>query len=175
PLPLDHWLHDPAIGGGRLIGEACHFIDFLTFLTDSLPVRVFTMGLPDDGRYCEDNFVITLEFADGSVGSVSYLANGDRALPKERIEVFGGGRVAVLEDFRRLELTSSGRTKTHKSQLRQDKGHRAEWNTFQQTITQGGSPPIPYEQIFAVSLASFAALDSLRSREPHDVGLIAEQ
>ncbi len=175
PLPLDHWLHDPAMGGGRLIGEACHFIDFLTFLTDSLPVRVFTMGLPDDGRYHEDNFVITLEFADGSVGSVSYLANGDRSLPKERIDVFGGGRVAVLEDFRWLELTTSGRTKTHKSQLRQDKGHRAEWNTFQQTIAQGGNPPIPYEQIFAASLASFAALDSLRSREPHDVGLIAEQ
>ena len=174
-LPLDHWLHDPAMGGGRLIGEACHFIDFLTFLTDSLPARVFTMGLPDDERYREDNFVITLEFADGSVGSVSYLANGDRALPKERIEVFGGGRVAVLDDFRRLDLTTSGRTETHKSQLRQDKGHRAEWNTFQQAITQGGSPPIPYEQIFAVSLASFAALDSLRSREPHDVGLIAEQ
>jgi len=166
PLPLDHWLHDPAMGGGRLIGEACHFIDFLTFLTNSLPVRVFTMGLPDDGRYREDNFVITLEFADGSVGSVSYLANGDRALPKERIEVFGGGRVAVLDDFRQLELTLSGRTKTHKSQLRQDKGHRAEWHAFQQTITQGGSPPIPYEQIFAVSLASFAALDSLRSGKP---------
>ena len=174
-LPLDHWLHDPAVGGGRLIGEACHFIDFLTFLTNSLPVRVFTLGLPDDGRYREDNFVITLEFADGSVGSVSYLANGDRSLPKERIEVFGGGRVAILDDFRRLELTTSGRTKKHKSQLRQDKGHRAEWQTFQETITEGGSPPIPYEQIFAVSLASFAALDSLRSGEPHDVGLIAEQ
>ncbi|MCK5634618.1 MAG: hypothetical protein KAI06_06005, partial [Anaerolineales bacterium] len=118
---------------------------------------------------------ITLEFADGSVGSVSYLANGDRSLPKERIEVFGGGRVAILDDFRRLELTTSGRTKKHKSQLRQDKGHRAEWQTFQETITEGGSPPIPYEQIFAVSLASFAALDSLRSGEPHDVGLIAEQ
>jgi len=175
PLPLDHWLHDPAMGGGRLIGEACHFIDFLTFLASSPPVRVFALGLPDKGRYREDNFVVTLEYADGSIGSLSYLANGDRSLPKERIEVFGGGRVAVLDDFRRLELTTSGRTKKHKSQLRQDKGHRAEWHAFQETITQGGSPPIPYEQIFAVSLASFAALDSLRSGEPHDVGLIAEQ
>jgi predicted dehydrogenase/threonine dehydrogenase-like Zn-dependent dehydrogenase len=175
PLPLDHWLHDPATGGGRMIGEACHFIDFLTFLTNSLPVRVFTMGLPDGGRYREDNFVITLEFADGSVGSVSYLANGDRALSKERIEVFGGGRAAVLDDFRRLELTLSGRTKTHRSQLRQDKGHRAEWRAFQRAITQGSSPPIPYKQIIAVSLASFAAHESLRSGEPYIVGLIAEQ
>jgi len=158
-----------------MIGEACHFIDFLTFLTNSLPVRVFTTGLPDGGRYREDNFVITLEFADGSVGSVSYLANGDRALSKERIEVFGGGRAAVLDDFRRLQLSLSGRTKTYKSQLRQDKGHRPEWHAFQQAITQGSSPPIPYKQIIAVSLASFAALDSLRSGEPHIVGLIAEQ
>jgi predicted dehydrogenase len=173
-LPLDHWLHDPAMGGGRLIGEACHFIDFLTFLTGSLPVRVFTLGLPDDGRYREDNFVISLQFADGSVGQVSYLANGDRSLPKERIEVFSGGKVAVLDDFRQLHLTQSGRTKTQKSPLRQDKGHRAEWQAFQQTITQGGSPPIPYEQIFAVSRASFAALESLRSGGPLNVGLTAE-
>lgn len=174
PLPADHWLHDPAMGGGRLVGEACHFIDFLTFMTNSLPVRVFTMGIPDDGRYREDNFVISLQFADGSVGTISYLANGDRALPKERIEVFGGGKVAVLDDFRQLDLTQSGRTKTQKSLLRQDKGHRAEWQAFHKTITQGGSPPIPYEQIFAVSLASFAALESLRSGEPLDVGLTAE-
>lgn len=168
-LPPTHWLQDPQIGGGRLIGEACHFIDLLTYLAGQLPQRVTASALPDQGKYQEDNFSLTLEFANGSVGQVLYVANGDRALSKERLEVFGGGRAAILEDFRRLELLAGGRRSVKRSWLRQDKGHRAEWLAFSQALAGGGPPTIPYDQLFSVTMASFAGLESLRSRQPVDV------
>jgi predicted dehydrogenase len=125
-IPLDHWMQNPEQGGGRIIGEVCHFVDFLTFLAGALPTRVHARALPNDGRYRDDNVIITLEFADGSLGTITYVANGDKSFPKERVEVFGGGCVAVLDDFRRLELVRHGRRKVVKSRLRQDKGHRGE-------------------------------------------------
>jgi predicted dehydrogenase/threonine dehydrogenase-like Zn-dependent dehydrogenase len=169
PLPAAHWLHDPGTGGGRLIGEACHFIDLLTHLAGRLPQRVMTSALPDGTGYNEDNFSLTIEFGDGSVGHVLYVANGDRALPKERLEVFGGGRAAVLDDFRRLELVADGRRRVVRSWLRQDKGHRAQWVAFSKAIMAGGPPTIPYDQLFAVTQASFAGLESLRTHQPVDV------
>ncbi len=169
PLPPTHWLHDPQIGGGRLIGEACHFIDLLTHIANQLPQRVTVSALPDQGSYKEDNFSLTIEFANGSVGQVLYVANGDRALPKERLEVFGGGRAAILDDFRRLELVAGGRRRVERAWLRQDKGHRAQWLAFSQAIEAGGPPTIPYDQLFAVTQASFAGLESLRSHQPVDI------
>ena len=130
-LPAAHWLHDPERGGGRIIGEACHFIDFLTYLCGFLPVNVSASGLPSTGDYIEDNVMLTLTFEDGSVGTVSYLANGDRSLPKERFEVFQDGRVGIMDDFRRLEWIADGRKRTFKTRLRQDKGHQAEWEAFE--------------------------------------------
>jgi predicted dehydrogenase/threonine dehydrogenase-like Zn-dependent dehydrogenase len=164
-LPPDHWLHDPVQGGGRIIGEVCHFIDFLTFIVGELPVRVYARGLPDGDRYLEDNVIITLEFPGGSLGTITYIAAGDRAYPKERVEVFGGERVVVLDDFRRLETSFGGRRKVWRSRLKQDKGHRAEWEAFVHALSMGGPPPIPYDQLHAVSMASFAAVESLRSNE----------
>jgi predicted dehydrogenase/threonine dehydrogenase-like Zn-dependent dehydrogenase len=169
PLPPTHWLHDPELGGGRLIGEGCHFIDFTAYLCAEVPIRVMTAALPDNGQYKEDNFSLTLEFANGSVGSITYVACGDRALPKERIEVFGGGRAAVLDDFRRLELVSEGRRRMFRSWLRQDKGHGAEWDAFAAAVRQGGPPPIAYEELFGIAAASFASLESLRTGQPVDV------
>jgi len=165
PLPAVHWLYDPFQGGGRIIGEACHFIDFLTFLVGAPPVRVQCQGLPDDGRYREDNVILTLMYPDGSLGTVAYLAGGDRGLPKERIEVFGGGRAAVIDDFRRLETFSGGRRNLRRAWLRQDKGHHAEWEAFAAAVAAGGPPPIPYDHLLAVTMASFAAVESLRSGE----------
>ncbi len=165
-IPLTHWVQDPAQGGGRIIGEACHFIDFLTFLMGASPIKVTAHSLPDDNRYREDNVVMTFSFPDGSVGSIFYLANGDKSFPKERIEVFSGGKVAVLDDFRTLELVSQGKRQVIHSSLRQDKGHRAEWEAFTQAIIAGGPPPIPYDQIFGVTEATFAALTSIRTRQP---------
>lgn len=162
-LPPTHWLHDPQQGGGRIIGEGCHFIDLLTYLVGEPPVAVSAQGLPDAGRYQEDNVVLSLHFADGSIGTLSYLANGDRALPKERLEVFTGGRVAILDDFRSLEMTHNGRRRLQRTRWRQDKGHRGEWVAFARAIVGGGPAPIPYEQLFAVARTTFAAVESLRS------------
>ncbi len=162
-LPPNHWLHDPAQGGGRIIGEACHFIDFLSFVVGAPPSTVSAQGLPENGRYNADNVVLSFEFPDGSLGVVTYLANGDKAFPKERLEAFAGGRVAVLDDFRSLELVQNGQRKTVRSLLRQDKGHQAEWLAFAQAVQRGGPTPIPYKQLFGVARASFAAVEALKT------------
>jgi len=163
-IPLTHWVHDPIQGGGRIIGEGCHFIDFLTFLVGSPPISVQAQALPDDGRYREDNVVMVFTFSDGSLGTVNYLANGDKAFPKERVQVFTGGRVAVLDDFRTLELVHQGKRRVTRSTMRQDKGHRAEWDAFSAAILAGGPAPIPYGHLFGVTEATFAAMDALHSR-----------
>ena len=160
-IPLNHWTHDPEQGGGRIVGEGCHFIDFITFLVGAAPVSVSAVALPDSGKYREDNVSMTFTFPDGSVGVVDYLANGDKSFPKERVEVFCGGRIAVLDDFRKLELVHDGRRKTVKTA--QDKGWKDEWVAFAKAIREGGGPPIPYEQLVGVTEASFAAVESLRS------------
>lgn len=162
-IPLNHWVHDPLIGGGRIIGEGCHFIDFLTFLVGTPPVEVSAQGLPDGGRYRQDNAVMTFGFADGSLGTVSYLANGDKSLPKERVEVFCGGQVAILDDFRALELVSGGSRKRVTTGMQQDKGHRAGWQAFLDACLKGGQPPIPYDHLLGVTRASFAAVRALES------------
>jgi predicted dehydrogenase len=159
-LPLNHWTQDPALGGGRVIGEGCHFIDLLTFLAGAAPVSVTAHALPDNGKYHQDNLSMTFIFPDSSVGVVDYLANGDKSFPKERLEVFCGGGVAVLDDFRTLELIRDGhRTLVRKAQ---DKGWYGEWLAFSRAIREGGNPPIPYEQLIGVTKATFAVLESLR-------------
>ena len=164
-LPLNHWTQDLEQGGGRIIGEGCHFIDFLSFLVGAPPSSVSAHGLPDGGRYREDNAVLTFTFPDGSLGVVSYLANGDKSFPKERVEVFCGGRAAALDDYRSLELVANGRRQAFHSRLRQDKGHRAEWLAFTSALQAGGPPPIPYSQLSGVTLGALAAVDALRSAE----------
>lgn len=170
-VPSDHWIQDPEQGGGRIIGEVCHFVDFLVFLTSALPVRVFARALPNNGYYCDDNVGIMLEFADGSLGTINYVANGDKSFPKERVEVFGGGSVAVLDDFRRLELVRNGRKRTVKSALRQDKGHRGEWEAFVAAVRNDGPSPIPIEEIVATTMATFAAVKSMQMDKPVDLTL----
>lgn len=165
-LPPDHWVNDPEQGGGRILSEVCHFVDFLAFLAGASPVEVQTQGPANEGRHAGDNVVVSLKFANGSQGTVSYLVNGDRSFSKERVEVFGGGATAVLEDFRRLELGGRGRRQVFRSWLRQDKGHAAEWKAFAHAIQTGGEAPIPFEEIAATTLATFRALDSRFSGQP---------
>jgi predicted dehydrogenase/threonine dehydrogenase-like Zn-dependent dehydrogenase len=174
-IPLTHWTQDPAQGGGRIIGEGCHFIDFITYLVGAVPVSVSALALPDDNHYREDNLIMSFSFPDGSLGTVIYLANGDKAFPKERIEVFVEGKVAVLDDFRRLEMVAQGKRKILHAWLRQDKGHRAEWEAFSQAVIAGGPAPIPYEQIFGVTEATFAAIQAIRSRQAVSIAAFHEQ
>lgn len=162
-LPANHWLHDPAQGGGRIIGEGCHFIDFLTYLIGEPPISVSARALPDGGKYRQDNVFLSFVYPDGSVGNLTYLANGDKSLPKERIEAFCGGRVGILDDFRTLDLVADGHHTVKRSILRQDKGHASSWSTFITAVKNGGDPPISYRQIWGTSLASFAAIEALSS------------
>jgi len=163
PIPLNHWTQDPEIGGGRIIGEGCHFVDFITFLVGSAPISVTAHALPDGGRYREDNVSMTFTFPDGSIGVVDYLANGDKSFPKERVEVFCGGRIAVLDDFVSLQTVKDGKKKEVKSA--QNKGWVEEWKVFASAIREGGEPPIPYEQLIGVTRSTFGAVESLQKQE----------
>lgn len=168
-IPADHWTQDEAVGGGRIIGEACHAIDLATYLVDSPPVRVFAESVtgPNAPGITDDQCFITLRHANGSISNIGYLAGGDKAFPKERIEVIGGGKVAVIDDFRSVTTVARGRSKTQK--MRQDKGHTAEVAAFITAVAQGGVAPIPWEHLRAVSLASMHAVQSLREGFPIDL------
>lgn len=158
-LPLDHWTQDPA-QGGRVIGEGCHFMDLLRFFAGARPTQVMSMALPNQGKYRDDNISISLTFEDGSVGTVLYVANGDKSVPKEYLEISGEGKTAILTDYRHLALMSGGRTRTMKQA--QDKGHRAEMLAWVEAIRTGGGEPLPFEEAVETTKATFAAMQSLR-------------
>jgi predicted dehydrogenase len=162
PPPDEHWIADPA-EGGRIVGEACHFFDFFAFLTDSAPRSVFAAA-PSTGS--ADDAAITVTYADGSVCQLFYTSAGSPAYSKERVEVFAGGCVGVLDDFRRLELHATGkRAKQHKL-FQADKGHRDELAAFIAVVRAGGEMPIAAESLVATTLVSFAALESVRCGQP---------
>jgi predicted dehydrogenase/threonine dehydrogenase-like Zn-dependent dehydrogenase len=169
-LPTNHWLHDLQIGGGRIVGEGCHFVDLLTFLAGETPISVAAFAQPDAGHYREDNVIMNFTFPDGSTGTIAYLANGDKAFSKERLEVFCAGRVGVLDDYRTLSLIQDGRKQVFHSRLRQDKGHRAEWQAFASAISTGAAAPIPYQHLFGVTRATFAAVKAIRTGERVSIG-----
>ena len=153
-LPPDHWTQDPAVGGGRIIGEACHMIDLVRHLVGSPIVAVTSVGLGVPGP--SDTRSIQLAFADGSIGTVHYFANGSKQYPKERVEVFAGGRVLVNENFRTLRAYGWPGVRTLR--LRKlDKGHAASIAAFLDAVRSGGPAPIPFEEIVEVTQASFEA------------------
>jgi predicted dehydrogenase/threonine dehydrogenase-like Zn-dependent dehydrogenase len=172
-LPPDHWVNDREHGGGRIRGEVCHFADLLMFLAGSPVVEVEARTVGNTGRYSADNVLIALRFANGSEGRISYLANGDRSFSKERIEVFGGGTVAVLEDFRRIELVRDGRKEVVHSRWRQDKGHRNEWAAFARFVQQRTEAPISFEDLVCSMLATLRIDESAATGKRLSVGLAA--
>lgn len=166
-LPKDHWINDPEQGGGRILGEVCHFVDLLSFLCGAVPVTVDASAIPCGAE--DQDAIIRLAFSDGSIGTIHYVCSGDRAFGKERVEVFGGGAVAVLDDFRRLELVRHGRKQVYRSWLRQDKGHRAECQEFAASIRSGGPAPIRFDEIYATTLTTIRIAESLRSGQQERV------
>ena len=165
-IPPEHWVHDPVEGGGRILGEACHFVDLLQHLAGAPPERVAAEGIAGDSRYRgDDNVAVTLRFADGSVATLIYTALGDDRMPKERLEVYGEGSVAVLDDFRSVELARGGRVRRVRA-ANQDKGFEEEMRRFLAAVRSGGEMPIPFSQSLASSRATLAVLESLRSGAP---------
>ncbi len=167
-LPAEHWVHDPAVGGGRIIGEACHFVDYLQVLCGAPPVSVQAMAARGRDGVIPDQVVISLTFVDGSVGSLIYTASGDTALPKERIEVCGDGRSLVTDDFTTTHGYAGGRRRTLVSGAR-DKGFDQELARFVGAVSRGGPPPIPFAEIVAVTRACLLAVESLKTGEVYSV------
>ncbi len=161
PLPDDHWLHDPEEGGGRLLGEGCHFVDLLAKLAGSRAISAHAVAVPQAGRpiECSDSFTAQLRF-EGAVASLVYSGGGDARLPKERLEVFGGGVAAVLDDFRRLTVHRGGKRKSWKSA--QDKGHGAEIARFV-AVVRGEAEPPPAASYLDSTRTTLALVESLRS------------
>jgi predicted dehydrogenase len=168
-IPPEHWTQVEEVGGGRIVGEACHAIDLATFLIGAPPVRVFAESVRGGpGQVIsDDQAFITMRHADGSISNVAYLSGGDRSYPKERVEILGGGRLAVIEDFREVVTCVGGRRK--RVTMRQDKGHEAEVQALSDALLSGGPAPIPWPEIRAVSLASILAVRSLREGVPFDL------
>jgi predicted dehydrogenase/threonine dehydrogenase-like Zn-dependent dehydrogenase len=155
-IPAGHWTQDPAVGGGRIIGEACHFIDLARYVAGYPLVSVDSqiMGRIDGRSNCGDSAIVSLRFADGSVASISYLAGGHGSYPKERVEVFDSGRVYVIDNFRRLQVFgASGNVRL----LRQDKGQTEMVSDFVRAIEGAGPAVVPFEELMEVSRATILA------------------
>jgi len=171
-VPRSHWIQDPAVGGGRIVGEVCHFVDLMQFLVGAPVVRVQAEAAAarDHEIVGDDSVFVTLRFADGSNGAVAYLAEGDRALAKERVEIFGEGRSFVIEDFRAAALYAGGREE--RTRLRsQDKGQAALVRAVCAHVAAGGEAPTPLAGLEATTRATFRILDALRTGEPQAVTL----
>lgn len=161
-VPRDSWLQDPERGGGRIVGEVCHFVDLCEYLIGSRPMRVSAGSVAsNDSRIVpEDSVVITIDYADGSLATIQYLAYGASSVGKERIEVHADGVTAVLDDFR---TTSFHGIKRPPVRGGQDKGFDAELAAFLETIKSGGAWPIAFESILRTTRVTFAVRDSLRT------------
>ena len=169
-IPPESWVQNQAEGGGRIIGEVGHFIDLIQYLTGSLPRRVFASSLSGGGSGCraEENSIINLQFADGSVAGITYTAAGDRSFPRERVEIFGGGAVCLIDNFRLVSLARSGKTRKHKK-MNVDRGHAEEFRAFFTAVKEGGDFPVALAEYLYTTVATFQIRESLRQGQPQEI------
>ena len=160
-IPPNTWIQDPELGGGRIIGEVCHFVDFMVAMSGAVPTTVNTTAMKDP-QGLEDTVAINLGFANGSVGSICYVANGPKSLPKEYIEVYRSGQAGIIRDFKDMEIFS-GKGTIKKRLLNQDKGQTAMVEKFIGSILRGDPCPIPFDETFAATLATLKAIECLRT------------
>ena len=166
-VSASHWVHDMEIGGGRILGEACHLIDLCSFLSDSRVKAVCMNALGETPSMNTDNASILLRYENGTNAVVNYFANGSKAYPKERVEVFSQGKVLVLDNWRQLE--GFGVKGFSKMKANQDKGHMAEFKLLSERTVQGGESLIPFESLVNTSKATFAAIQSMKEGKWIDV------
>ena len=165
-LPANSWMHDPIASGGRLIGEACHFVDLMQFITDAEPERIFCEAPTADRDGAADNFLMTIRFGDGSAATLTYSSLGDISAGKERIEVYSGQRLFVIDDFKTLTATANRRQRTLLKSS--DKGHEREMASFIEAV-RSGNASVPFDSYVMTTLATLAAADSIRTGEPVDL------
>ncbi|MBN1505714.1 MAG: bi-domain-containing oxidoreductase [Sedimentisphaerales bacterium] len=158
-IPAGHWTQDPQAGGGRIIGEGCHFIDLLCHLAASPIATIYAARVGRGPAVRDDKMSIVLSFEDGSIGTVNYFANGCKRYPKETLEIFSDGRIIRLENFRVTRTYGFKRDRTFRTRG-QDKGHMAEIRAFLDRVAHGGEPLIRYDELLIVTQASIAALTS---------------
>jgi polar amino acid transport system substrate-binding protein len=167
-IPKEHWTQNDNLGGGRIIGEMCHFIDLMQYFTDAKPIKVYAdcINSSNTNLKPEDNIAITVKFDDGSIGNLVYLANGDKSLPKELIEVSSGGKTGRIHDFRRGDLHIGGKL----VKLKLDgKGHKQEVTAFLKSLAENTGAPISFESIYLTTITTFKVLDSLATGLPQEI------
>jgi predicted dehydrogenase len=166
-FPPDSWVFDPAVGGGRILGEVCHFVDTICYLTGALPSRVFAEELrySEEPAHRRDSVSITIRMDDGSVGAIHYLADGDASVSKEYIEAFAGQRTAILDNYRTLALHAGNRRRRRRL-LNQAKGHAEEAEAFIAALRSGGPMPMSLESMLAVTRTGFLVHRSLDTGAP---------
>lgn len=168
-IPKEHWTQNPELGGGRIIGEICHFIDLFQFFTDARPTKVYAESIKTSNAKItpEDNIAITVSYSDGSIGNLVYVANGDKSLPKELVEVFSGGKIGRIHDFREGSFHSGNKEEKLKMP---GKGHKQEVQVFLEELTQGRCRgPISFESLYDTTQLTFKILDSLKIGLPQQM------
>lgn len=167
-IAKDHWIQNSQTGGGRIIGEVCHFVDLLQFFTGALPARVFAECIQTDNQQIknDDNIIINIRFENGSIGTITYVANGDKALPKEKVEIFGANKAGIIHDFRKGELFSNNKPVLLKLD---GKGHKQEVEAFLHAVKNGTESPIPFESLYYTTKTTFKILDSLYTGLPQTI------
>lgn len=171
-IPKDHWTQLQEVGAGRIIGEVCHFIDLMQYFTNAEPVNVYADCIRTNNEKIksDDNVSVIVRFSDGSIGNLVYTANGDKSLPKERIEVFGAGKAAVINDFTDGGFYGNNRFKKIKSM---GKGHQQEITAFLEALHNGQDSPISFRSICLTTLTTFKILDSLKTGLPQIINVNA--
>jgi predicted dehydrogenase/threonine dehydrogenase-like Zn-dependent dehydrogenase len=166
-IPSGTWIQDPESGAGRIIGESCHFIDLLSFIAGSRPMKLHceALTMPDERYRSDDNVQIMIKYANGSVGTINYVASGNKAASKEYLEILGGGIVIMMDDFKTLTIIDE-KGKRDQTKKSQNKGHRKMLETWQMYLASGLGSPIPFDQIVSTTQATFEILDSLADGEP---------
>jgi predicted dehydrogenase/threonine dehydrogenase-like Zn-dependent dehydrogenase len=160
-IPRESWIHDPAVGGGRIVGEGCHFIDLISFLTGSKVNAVCMNTMERGDSSIRDNANILLRYQNGSTGVINYFSNGHTAYSKERVEVYSQGRTLILDNF--ITLTGYGFKGFTRYKSSQDKGHERQFRRLNEMVSNGGSSLIPFGEIVNTTRATFAAMESLKN------------
>jgi len=164
-IPKESWTHDPEVGGGNIIGEVCHFVDLIQYLTGSLPQKVsaFSIDSPKDNIVLEDNIAINIKLRNGSIANIVYTAFGNKSFPRERIEVFSNGEVGTIDNFKKSVFFGK-KTKKTKRGFGMNKGHKKEYKTFFNSLKQGKEIPVDFKEYVATTLTTFAITESIKNK-----------